>query len=293
MCIYGKRGFQLSIWVLVEILLLIALILPLFVFVSNVSEDTFFERNILAKDTALLMGVVQSVPGDVHYSYENNLLNKFNISFDENELVVRDGRNRDSYPFYMGEGFSRAYVRDFDVPSALTFIKESYNVNVEEGLGHMSERSECPPAGDRGKISSDGIVFIYPMDERAREISGAISSLLDVNSIVIDEVSDSGVDLPVLIAVGTEDLNINTANVHYLNNNRESRAFGCHVHNNLIERDFFDEVMLLPGLGMEVTREDIGNYAAVLIFANPEDRVQTVLGRAIKDSIREYDETVQ
>ncbi len=286
-----KRGVQLSLWTLVELLLIIGLIVPLFLFIDDVRNDTFFERSLLSKDLALTIGTIQSLPGKIHYTHDGKLLEKFNITFEKNDVVVAEEEKKTSYPFYVGKRFSDNYIKIFEGPSTITFTKSENTLNVEEGLGHITDLQKCLEAtGDR--IQEKGIVYIYAKCERSQEIGKNLAQFLSATSFLHKEMPTSEAELPILIKIEIKEEKAKSAKIYYSEHNRNSRVLSCNIHHMLDEDGSFDEIMHLPGRDVFEEREDISNYVAVSIQIGP-DTSSSTLTRRINEAIEKYDESIQ
>lgn len=288
---FNKKAIQISLWTLVSMLIMILFILALFFFLQDVSEDTFFERNVLAKDLSLTMNAIQGMPGDVYFNYESKLLNKFNLSFEENKVIVSESIRENSYLFYVTKDFSDDYKKDFEQPEDLSFTKAGRQLRIEEGLFSFVEEQDCPePEGKL--IIEEGLVFLHPVREGARELARDTEQRIDPTSRVYDEITGSGVDLPVLVAVDVKDVEDESINLYYLNNDRNSRSLACLVHNEVVDSDGFSEVRYTSGTGKETARENIGGYVAILIEAGGEVSPHKV-ANIINNAFTKYDENIQ
>ncbi|MFW6013874.1 MAG: hypothetical protein ACOCZ6_04320 [Nanoarchaeota archaeon] len=286
---FNKKAIQLNLWTLVSMLILILLIFALFFFLQDVRENTFFERNVLAKDLSLTMNAIQGMPGDVYFNYESNLLNMFNITFEENKALVKDGRRENYYLFYVTKGFSDDYKGDFEQPDDLSFTKASSILKIEEGFFSFVEEENCPQAEGK-KINDEGLVFLHPLREDSREFAVKIEEGITPASRVYDEITGSEADLPVLVAVDIKDEMDESVNIYYLNHDRNSRSLACFLHNEMLDSDSFREVRYTSGTGLDIARVD--SYVSILIEAGEGASPRLIVNR-INRAFDKYDENLQ
>ncbi len=90
--IKNKSGFTHELFFNVfELVLALVVALALFQFINNVVKSTEFEKNYLARDLSLMVNTVYSSPGDVSYTYGENLGgNSFSIKLEPNSVIVRE-----------------------------------------------------------------------------------------------------------------------------------------------------------------------------------------------------------
>lgn len=287
-----KRGVQLNLWTLVSILLLVLLILALFYFIRDVEENTFFERNLLAKDLSLTMNSIQGMPGDVYFNYESNLLNRFNVTFEENRVLVEEKMRSNSYLFYVTQALSDDYIKRFEEPEDLSFTKARPILKIEEGLFSFVQEEECP-APEGKMINEDGIVYLHSENEEAKEeLVDNMKNSLDPVHRVYDEIAGSDVDLPVLVALDAKEELGSGINIYYLNNDRNSKALACRLYNEMIERDSYGQVSYYSGVDRDLASEDIDDYVAISIEAG-SDVSGFSLATTLNDVFEDYDENIQ
>ena len=141
----GKKGISDEIFFNVfEIILAIIVIVSLLNFINDVSEQTIFEKDYLARDMALLINTLYTAPGDVSYTYnENAPKSKFIYEFSPNKVEVygKEEALQQNHPFYMfaeNKYISLAYTTiETDFIPVLVPFKDSYRVG-EKGIVKMN-----------------------------------------------------------------------------------------------------------------------------------------------------------
>ena len=144
----NKKGEELGYFEILDLILLIVVAGSFSVFLMNLSSDTYFERNFLARDLSLMEHALYASPGDViEYQYyplsylalkvekpssakSNQIdLSNFDFSFTTNKVSVSDKgeTNGVSYFAYNKDGFTD---KNLGGVNAMKF-KESENLEIE------------------------------------------------------------------------------------------------------------------------------------------------------------------
>ena len=100
----GKKGISDEVFFnIFELILAMIVIVSLLKFINDVSEQTIFEKNYLARDMALLINTLYTAPGDVSYIYNEDTANfKFIYGFMPNKVEVYEKEEalQQNHPFY-------------------------------------------------------------------------------------------------------------------------------------------------------------------------------------------------
>jgi len=115
-----------------ELVLAFIVILALFQFLTDVIEQTIFEKNFLARDLSVLVNTLYAAPGKVVYNY-NEDLDSFILNFEESKIKVFeiDEAEEDVTTFYL-------FAENDEVP-----FKEN-KLNVDAGkieIGFVKSKS--------------------------------------------------------------------------------------------------------------------------------------------------------
>lgn len=71
MVVYGRRGYIDPLYFrMSEVILALLVFMALMIYISNVSSDSLFEQNFLARDLALTLDSIYSAPGNVSLVYD-------------------------------------------------------------------------------------------------------------------------------------------------------------------------------------------------------------------------------
>jgi len=95
--VWGKKA-ESNFWDIIfptfQFLLVLAVFLMLGIYVQNLASGKTLEKNYYARDIALLVDTVNAAPGDVFYTYPNNLEKyELGIKIEENFVVIYDKDN--------------------------------------------------------------------------------------------------------------------------------------------------------------------------------------------------------
>jgi hypothetical protein len=155
-----KSANEHSYWTIVEIVIIILIATVMFQFVKNVSENRFFERSALSKDTALLMDTIQSVPGDLSYTYTHSMIDttRYDFKFNNFEVYVNDkgGLLNNFYPYYDNENIANTYTSPITLAKKIQFQKTGGDLKIGKELYSKLSKKGCSQ-----KTSPNTIQFIY------------------------------------------------------------------------------------------------------------------------------------
>jgi len=101
--IFNRKGISHDLFFNVfELVLAFIVILALFQFITDVVEQTIFEKNFLARDLSVLVNTLYAAPGNVVYNYDEDMDN-FILNFEKNKIsVFEKGENEDDVTtFYL------------------------------------------------------------------------------------------------------------------------------------------------------------------------------------------------
>jgi hypothetical protein len=96
-----KKGDVTSktLFFLFEIMLVIIVMVALLNYVNSIKDNTIFEKKHLTRDIALTANLLSIAPGNIVYIYRGTELNKFDFSFSNNIVQVKE-TDKDSSPDY-------------------------------------------------------------------------------------------------------------------------------------------------------------------------------------------------
>jgi len=183
----GKRGVELSLWTIVQlILILVFVFFPLWEFVLS-DHYKLFERRFVSKDIALMIDTLYAAPGDVYYTYDQdteglgfnfskNYANVFyefvdvlnypasSYNFFEDiaiNFIYSQFKLKDAYPEVKGKELQKYRITP-------TFIKKSST--IESSLGGLipSSQESVIAVPSRQKIAK--VLISYSPKTETRDI---------------------------------------------------------------------------------------------------------------------------
>ncbi|OGX07224.1 MAG: hypothetical protein A2Z88_01200 [Omnitrophica WOR_2 bacterium GWA2_47_8] len=125
--IRGKRGFELSHYIFftaIEYVFAAIILISSLYFITQSASSTLFEKNFLVRDTALLVNVISSAPGDVNYYYGEQS-GKISLSVVGPTFLAKDApqdRILVSYPYFKENSLPIAAFSEMPLP--ITLVKE-------------------------------------------------------------------------------------------------------------------------------------------------------------------------
>ena len=115
---FGKKGASMVVLLrMFDLILAAGLIIIMIKFWGDVRDDTFLEKNYIARDIAMLITTSYASPGELTYCYYEVDDPKFNFNYvlQDSQVFVEDSKGKVSYK----------YAEDKKLPIAL--LNEKYN----------------------------------------------------------------------------------------------------------------------------------------------------------------------
>jgi hypothetical protein len=139
-----KRGMSNDLFFNVfGLVLAIIVIIAIFSFIRDVSEQTIFEKNYFARDISLLINTIYSAPGDVVYDYADDK-EDFIVEIEEGKVFVfSEGEDKEDRIFYFfGED------TNFDIDeNKFSYLGKPIKLSFRNQRGMEPERLETDGAG--------------------------------------------------------------------------------------------------------------------------------------------------
>jgi len=134
----NKKGMDHELFFTIfDYILATVVIISLLAFVSDIAKKTIFEKNYLSRDTALLLNTLSSAPGEVSYTYIENM-NMLNFQFLDGRATVSSQNQKEApawYPYAQNKhwGYSFTPSSAFDPwPNTLVFSKEKAHIGIKQ-----------------------------------------------------------------------------------------------------------------------------------------------------------------
>jgi len=137
--INNRKGLTHEIFFYVFGLVLAAIVaLALFNFAKEVVEQTIFEKNYLARDIAILVNTLYAAPGDILYTYGEDI-DGFILDFNGNRISVYEKREetKEAKIFYLfakkaGITFSDIRLNENGMTDKVGFFKSDTVVKAND-----------------------------------------------------------------------------------------------------------------------------------------------------------------
>ena len=117
-----------------ELVLASIVLLALLYFVNDIAKRTIFEKNYMARDTAILLNTLYSAPGEVIYNY-NEKVEDFTFDFLNNEVKLYGKEDKEFtnifYPFAQNKNIP---FQD----KKLNYEKENVKIKFQKSDDFMS-----------------------------------------------------------------------------------------------------------------------------------------------------------
>jgi hypothetical protein len=279
-----RKGTEPILWVIIEAAVITLATIILFNYLNSVKEDRVFEKQFLARDTALLASTVGTVPGDVVFTYTHSQMPISDYWFKHEKGSAMVGKSKEDqssdYPFCYDRSLSLEAGK-IDGSNQIVYAKQGPRMQIAKESTLQFE-SICPNVETTGTIT---LIVVDPADTASwqtadymRQKSSLPMTLTrDESSKTEEERAHTiGVDTPLVIGIETSD----AVRVYYSVNNRQrSEKLAC-----LVAKNLFEGVALIPtdraiinkntkGIGIMVTMPD--TVAA--------ERAATALNAAVRD----------
>lgn len=96
----GKKGASAVVMLRAfDLLLAAGLIIIMIKFWGDVRDDTFLEKNYIARDVAMLITTAQASPGDLTYCYYEVDGFRFNYALQDSQFFVEDSKGKAGYRY--------------------------------------------------------------------------------------------------------------------------------------------------------------------------------------------------
>jgi len=311
----GKRGFEHSLWTIVEIVLVIMIVVSMFFFIKGVKENRFFERSALSKDTALLVDTIQSVPGDVLYTYTHSGIDmsRYQFNFDKYKVIVKDTDSvlKNTYPYYNDDALADAYTVPIDKPGKIQFMKTSGELKIGQEIVQDFGRRSCRKRdSSQEEIKFIQIVYtdskLEQVANRLRDflllpkrIDSTVNSFVDVQNTIVDNriVLSQNIDMLLVLSIGADDDTGRIPVIAYYSND-ESMKLACFITNKYIDdAGWVTDVSIKQDKGNIFLPSDrkgvlleIGNSNSGVFDITKSDLVSSIV-RSTSSGIKKYGES--
>jgi hypothetical protein len=139
-----KKGLSHTIFFNVfELILAFIVALALFNFITDIAEQTIFEKNYLVRDLSLLINTLYAAPGEVVYNYTEDV-SKFTLDFTVSKITIyqkgREDEEDDSdetifYLFSENKNIPFEYkTLSYEEQTEIGFLKLDQSLDVDKAV---------------------------------------------------------------------------------------------------------------------------------------------------------------
>jgi len=137
----SKKAQTKLTFIIIQLVLLSVIGSALFIHVNNVSSNTYYLRDFLAKDLAFTVNTLLTVPGNIRYTYDLTWLKpKFNFIFQDQKAIVQEEKDNKKlsteFP-YADNQFFRTSSTPIKSPNVINFLNSDNFLIIKEGLTNM------------------------------------------------------------------------------------------------------------------------------------------------------------
>jgi len=245
-----------------QLILLVELVLPFIIFVilmswvNSVTTNQNFDKNYIARETALLTSSIYAGPGNIFYKYATD---KYIFNFDNNQVKIElpdNDRFPISYPYRKNNNIKYILRGIRETQNSLSFLKSNNNIQINKNLEIDTNKLICPVL-DTSKISSLGIdpwEILIP-DDITLDITKSIQANLPHLTILFSRY-DTGIkrdidfikskNVIIGLRVGDYKSTKNHLKAYYSltsSNYQKSQKLACHILNQFSEN--FDSLAVI------------------------------------------------
>jgi hypothetical protein len=162
----NKKAIEPALWILIEAAVITVAIIIVFSYIRSVQEDTLFMQKYLARDTALMVETMSSVPGDVVYTYQDSKadLSIYSFSFSSGNARVGLGPELTppDYPYYIDTSL-KPNLATVTASKQLVFAKRGTSLDFAAALP-LGYQQGCGSIDTKGQIN---VLVVDPADAKA------------------------------------------------------------------------------------------------------------------------------
>jgi hypothetical protein len=287
--------------------MVIIIFFSLFNFISSLKENTFYDRNYIARDMALVLDSIYMAPGNIQFDYEysSKPLSRFNFYFtktskteDYSVSITEYGEKGESnyftaYPYAKNKAI-KENLKNLQRPSAISFIKSGDILSNSDKLS--LNRLECINQSEPKDFQKFSFYYLYESEDE-KKILQSLSNLLksglsnvDSEHIVLqkDSVITVSSGMSLLVRLGNKKEAKYIKGRYFLD--PKNKILLCNLLNSILDNSKSDlDISLIPadedyfgikpkkGSGLIELELNLGDYPTESLFA---------LSKAISEALK-------
>jgi hypothetical protein len=174
-----KKGTEPVIWIIIEAALITIAIISVFSYIRSVQDNELFMKKFLARDTALMIETVGSVPGDISYVYQDTKANlsRFTFKFADSRAEIARGTEvtPTDYPFYFDASLNKNLATVSD-SRQLVFSKRGTSLAVGKELS-AQYLTGCSAINTKDSLT---LMILDPSDEDALKVATYLNKKVSI-----------------------------------------------------------------------------------------------------------------
>ncbi len=160
----SKKAQTKLTFIIIQLVLLSVIGSALFIHVNNVSSNTYYLRDFLAKDLAFTANTILSSPGNMMYTYDLTWLKpKFNFIFQNQKAIVQEEKDNKKlsteFPYADNKIFQTS-TNLIESPSVISFLNSDYSFIIEESITPELKKQKYPYINTKADIQNQNIYLI-------------------------------------------------------------------------------------------------------------------------------------
>ncbi len=137
-----------SYFVVIRLVLVFAVMVVMWTYVSSVVNDTFFYKVYFSRDLAFTTNTVYSAPGSVYHEYLRKNLNKFEVDFQEQKVKLKDegaDKEESSFDYFYATNMNYMFkTNEIKASNSLVIQKSPSLLEVNKELNTKLKLIKCP-----------------------------------------------------------------------------------------------------------------------------------------------------
>ncbi|MBD3355095.1 hypothetical protein GF361_03870 [Candidatus Woesearchaeota archaeon] len=160
----SKKAQTKLTFIIIQLVLLSVIGSALFLHVNNVSSNTYYLRDFLAKDLSFTADTVLSPPGNLMYTYDLTWIDEeFDFLFQDQKTAVQEGeedqKTTTTFP-YADNNFFKTETELIETPSVINFLNSGYFLTIKESTTLELKKQKYPYINTKAEIQGQKIHLI-------------------------------------------------------------------------------------------------------------------------------------
>ena len=161
----NKKAVQHELFFLIfQIILITATAVVLMTYINKLSKSTFYEKDFLTKDLALLTGTILASPGNIYYTYDlKEATPNFTFIFNNQEAIIQEliaGRQATTKFPYAGNKLLKISTLPMEKPKKIMIENSGNLLTIKEELTSNPKKLKYPYVKTEGNLAEKKISLL-------------------------------------------------------------------------------------------------------------------------------------